>query len=94
MKKKKTNEINRKHIRNRIIMYKQVLTKVATAGTLTLLGYEIGSKSDKVEVQKPKIEEPMKANSHDDVIIFTLGVLLVLVIAIAAKIFLKRRSIV
>lgn len=78
-------------------MYKKVLSKVASAGTLALIGYEVGSQDNrKVEVQTPRAEVPVSAmvNGHEDVIIFALAVIIMIVIAIAARIFVKKIAIV
>lgn len=71
-------------------MYKKILEKVASAGTLAVLGYEIGSHvNDDGQVGKVTHE-----NHSTNVIIFGVICFIFILIAIIARLVWKKRPIV
>lgn len=65
-------------------MYKKVLEKIASAGTVALMGYEIGSHNS---------EKPVEENKgHNSEIIIIAGILLIVIVAAATIKLLKKNQ--
>lgn len=70
-------------------MYKKVLEKIASAGTVALLGYEIGSHTVDSDTEKVNTD-----NHTTYIIIFGFIVIMLILMAIIAKLILKKRALV
>lgn len=76
-------------------MYKKVLEKLANAGTVALVGYEIGANINESNDNKNSVtQEKSYENNHSEVVIFGIIILIILAIAIVAKIYKNKRAIV
>lgn len=74
-------------------MYKKVLEKLANAGTLAILGYEIGTHSTGEE--QHKIEKQVESSNHNiEIILLCLIIVFIILIAIMMKVILKKRALV
>lgn len=71
-------------------MYKKILEKVASVGTVALLGYEIGSHT----VEGEKAEKVNHEDHSTNIIIFGIIVFIIMLMAIIARLALKRRRLV
>lgn len=72
-------------------MYKKIIEKLANVGTVALVGYEIGANVNNEQEHK---DNTVREEKNSDVIIYGMIILLILVIAIVAKIYIKKRPIV
>lgn len=70
-------------------MYKKNLEKVASAGTVALLGYEIGTHTENEEPT-----EKVTDNHNTNIIIFASIVLICILLAIIVKILLRKQQLV
>lgn len=75
-------------------MYKKILEKLANAGTVALVGYEIGANINNNENKHVESNEVAKENTHSEVVIFGIIILIILAIAIVAKIYKNKRIVV
>lgn len=74
-------------------MFKKIIEKVANAGTVALLGYEIGTHVDhETENKQVEIENH---ESHSEIIVI-IGIIIIIAIlaSIATKILFKNRRLV
>lgn len=71
-------------------MYKKILEKVASAGTVALLGYEIGSHN----VDGEKVENVSHDNHSTNIIIFGIISFIFILMAIIARLVWKKRPLV
>lgn len=72
-------------------MYKQIMEKVATAGTVALLGYEIGANTHESE---KNTNNTVHEEKHSEVIVIGVIVLIIVALVILAKIYKNKRLIV
>lgn len=73
-------------------MFQKIMGKLANAGTVALIGYEIGSHTDHEQANNHQIQN---SESHgNDIIIGGIVILIILMIAIGMKLLLKKREIV
>lgn len=77
--------------RNNIIsnMFRQIMTKAANAGTIALLGYEVGS-----HVEQNGQEKSPSDNKHSEIVIGAIILLVIMVVAILTKYLTKKRQLV
>lgn len=77
-------------------MYKKVIEKIAAAGTVALLGYEVGSnmKHEQSNENHQTETKEVIVNNNSEIVTYGIVILLVLILIIAAKLFMKKRQIV
>lgn len=75
-------------------MFKRVMSKLATAGTVAIVGYEVGKTQHSEINNQGKGIETSAQSEHTDVIIFGIVVIIMLLVAIAIRVLvLKKRPI-
>lgn len=70
-------------------MYKKILEKVASAGTVALLGYEIGTHT--VDGDATKVNT---SDHNTNIVIFGVVAFAIILMVIVAKLILKKRPLV
>lgn len=68
----------------------KIMEKLASAGTIALLGYEVGSHINEND-ENNSIKNSANTENHDTtVVIFGIIILVIILLAILAKLFVKR----
>lgn len=78
-------------------MYKKILEKVAAAGTVALLGYEVGSNINHDDQQSNHQLEHKTVNENNkssEIVLCGIVIIIILIVAIMVKLFMKKRQIV
>lgn len=77
-------------------MYKKVLEKLAAAGTVALVGYEVGTNINREAPNNDNHADNKESinGKSSDIVIYGIVLLIILVAAIVAKLFVKKRQIV
>lgn len=89
-KRKDTENIWQKSEKKKQVkMYKKILEKAASAGTVALLGYEIGT-----HTVNDAPTEKIADNHNTNILIFAVFVLICILLAFIGKIMLKKRPLV
>lgn len=70
-------------------MYKKILEKLANAGTVALIGYEIGSNVHDSEEKKENITQE---KNHSEVII--IGLIILIILIIISRIYINKHAVV
>lgn len=78
-------------------MYKKILEKVAAAGTVALLGYEVGSNvnhNDQHNSHQFENKAVIENNKSSEIVLYGIVISIILIVALMVKLFLKKRQIV
>lgn len=69
----------------------KILQKLASAGTVALLGYEVGTHTQEHAVSTPiHVPTEEKDNHISEILIISLVIIILLLIAVLVKIFFKK----
>lgn len=72
------------------MLAKKILEKIASAGTVALMGYEVGVHTD----NHKNNEENNNTNNNNSVLYIFIVLIICMMVLILAKLFIKKRQII